>query len=86
MRAVEFNGSNITFVKPDSMTDEECSSLPAFKGTTPEGYPIIETHWLPSKEDLDAVNAGRPIVLQLLTPVMLPVAIFTIDEEGRSNQ
>ena len=31
MKPSEFKQQNILLVKPESMTDEECSSLPAFK-------------------------------------------------------
>jgi len=31
MKSIEFRESNRTYFKPESMTDEECSSLPVFQ-------------------------------------------------------
>jgi hypothetical protein len=32
MEPMQFDEVNYTLLKPDNMTDEECSSLPAYKG------------------------------------------------------
>lgn len=85
MRPIDFRGSNITFNKPDNMTDEECVPLHAFKGQTETKHPVIITLWQPSKEDLDALNEGQPIHIQLTSQVMPPIAVFTVSKEGEVN-
>ncbi len=40
---------------------------------------------MPSKEDIEAIAAGRGIVLDMHIQVMIPVAIFTLDENGEIN-
>jgi len=81
MRAIDFPESNITFGKPDNMTDEQCFSISAYKG---DGF--INTVWMPNKEDIDAINAGRPIILSIIGSGMPPVSLFTCDEEGNVNE
>lgn len=101
MLAVEFEGS-VEIKKPQSMTDEECSGLQIYQGTINEAgkvpefalasvqkdppFPITITHWKPSKEDLEAMNAGRGIWVQFLTHRVYPMAVFTLDEAGEINQ
>jgi hypothetical protein len=41
--------------------------------------------WQPSKEDIEAIVAGRPVILQIHSNGLPPVALFTLDENGESN-
>lgn len=95
MLPVDFEGSNLDLGKPPQMTDEECASIRAYKATAPErgfagveagtDYPFILTAWMPSKEDLEALNAGRPLWLRVLSFKHPPVALFTLDEKNEIN-
>lgn len=69
------------------MNDEECSGLDAFVfQDTATGQMITRTYWMPSKEDIEAVIAGRGIVLDiLLAGGMPPVSLWTCDENGNVN-
>lgn len=67
------------------MTDEECSPLPAYVGKDQNGHPYINTVWMPSKEDLEALLAGRPLVLSICGVSMPPVCLFTTDENDMPN-
>lgn len=84
---VYFEGCNRRFEKPSSMTDEECSAIDAFVFAVPESNGVVtRTYWMPSKEDIDAINAGRGIALDImLSGGMPPVSLFTLDEEGNIN-
>ena len=86
MRAIDFQEANTTFSKPDSMTDEQCSPLRAYVGQDEDVGPFIVTAWLPNAEDIDAILAGRPIVLTILSNSMPPVSLHTQDEYGEVNQ
>jgi hypothetical protein len=75
------------------MTDEQCFSmwaLPvdyAFTGADGKQYQSrywVEA-WKPSKEDIEAINRGEPIYLQIHAMGLPPVAVFTLDENGESN-
>lgn len=84
------------------MTDEECSGLPILQAFSerPEDppqfvqagvcdgppYPFTLSAWMPSKEDLDAMNAGRPIWVRFLSHTVFPMSLFTTDEAGQINQ
>jgi hypothetical protein len=101
MLAVEFDGSR-EIHKPKNMTDEDCSGLQIYQATTEDPgkvpefvlagvqkdppYPFTITHWKPSKEDLEAMNAGRGFWVQFLTHTVYPMAVFTLDEAGHINQ
>lgn len=86
MRPIHFPEANVTFEKPVSMDDSECLPIHAFVGQDPNGYPHINTVWQPSKEDIEAINAGRPIVVCVLGTTLPPMALFTYDENGNSNE
>jgi hypothetical protein len=85
MRPIHFPESNREFSKPSDMTDEQCSSISAYVGES-NGFPYINTVWMPNKEDIDAINAGRPIILSITSNGMPPVSLFTCDEEGTPNE
>lgn len=92
MHPIHFEGAK-EMAKPDNMTDEQCYSLWAmsqeysFTGSDGKQYTsIVWTEmWQPSKEDIEAINAGRPIVLQIHSHGLPPVAVFTCDENGQPN-
>jgi len=86
MRPIHFPESNIQFNKPTSMDDSECLPISAFSGADANGNPHINTVWQPSKEDIEAINAGRPIVVCVLGSALPPMALFTYDENGNSNE
>lgn len=85
MMPVDFEGSNIILTKPKDMTDEQCMSVHAYKGVDDESIPFLLTVWQPSKEDIDAINAGRPICLKICGQSMPPVALYTVDENLQAN-
>lgn len=85
MMAVDFIEANVTYGKPKGMTDEQCHSIRAMKAITDDGFPIIVTVWMPSKEDIDAINAGRPVILRIVGEIMPPVSIYTYDENLQPN-
>jgi hypothetical protein len=85
MLTVDFPGTNIDLIKPEQMTDEECSAARAFVGIDDAGYPFILTAWKPNKEDLDALNAGRPLMLKIIGQQTPPVAMYTYNENYEAN-
>lgn len=101
MLAINFDGAR-EIGKPQSMTDEECSGLPIMQAHTGQAYdlpafvqagvcdgppyPYTLSAWKPSREDLEALNAGRPIWVRFLTHTVYPMALFTTDEVGQINQ
>lgn len=85
---------NITLVKPEKTTDEECYELRAMRGEMefglgaagmPQMVPFHLVGFYPSKEDLEALNAGRGFYLRILGAGFSPVAVFTVDEKGEIN-
>lgn len=85
MKGTQFPGWTFDLVKPADMTDEQCSSLPATKGTTQDGFPYILTAFKPSKEDLETLNSGGLVYLQVLGQQFAPVALFTVDKDNNTN-
>lgn len=85
MMSINFEGANIVLGKPSDMTDEQCFSINAEKNIDSQGFPYFLTAWIPNKEDLDALNAGRPLFLKMVGVGFQPVALFTCDENGEGN-
>lgn len=85
MLPVPFDGSR-PIAKPATMTDEQCSSLEVMDGVDGMGVPFYVSCWQLSKEDIEAVNAGRPVWLKVCGIAHPPVALFTCDADGVLNQ
>lgn len=85
MMPVHFEGANTTFHKPSDMTDEQCMSVSAYVGRDSDNLPFVLTAWQPSHEDIQAINAGRPIMLKLVGVSMQPAALYTFDHEYNPN-
>ena len=87
MRPIHFPEANKTYVKPEGMTDVECYSVSAYERKDDQGrVTSVSTVWMPNKEDIEAINAGRAIVLQVTGAGMPPVALFTFNEKGEINE
>lgn len=84
MMNVAFDGAE-EIRKPESMTDEQCSSVWAYRASDDDGFPFFLTAWMPSKEDLEALNAGRPLFLKTIGGRFQPVAMFTLNEHNEVN-
>lgn len=93
MKPIQFEGAR-EIGKPKNMTDEQCSSIWAhnydfpFTGSDCKQYQgrIWTEMWQPSKEDIEAINAGRPIILQIHSEGLPPVSMLTLDENGNVNK
>lgn len=85
MLPVDFEGSNITFTKPKGWADEECFDLKAMKGIDDKGSPFILTRWMPSKEDLEAMNTGLGFWVKTYSHSFLPMEILTVNENNKVN-
>lgn len=85
MRHIHFKEANKFFTKPADMADEECSSISAHLGSDHLGRPYINTVWMPNKEDIDAINAGRGIIVTIYGPGLPPMSLFTLDENDMPN-
>ncbi|MBK7885493.1 MAG: hypothetical protein IPJ81_18140 [Chitinophagaceae bacterium] len=85
MLPIDFEGTNLILSKPANMTDEQCTALKAYKGVDNDGFPFFVTAWQPSKEDIESINSGKPIMLKILGTCFPPVALYTLDENNNSN-
>lgn len=86
MRAIDFEQANKIYGKPESMTDEQCYPVSVYEHKNEQGkIEYINTVWQPNKEDIEAINAGRPVVMSMTAAFLVPHALFTLDENGNSN-
>lgn len=85
MLPIDFEGTNIELRKPDEMTDEQCMSVRAYRGADADGFNFTLLAWQPNKEDIEAINAGRPIMLKIIGHTMPPVCVYTYDENFEAN-
>lgn len=81
-----FPEQNFTFTKPKGWTNEQCSDLNVWRGNDTEGNPQIISYWKPSKEDLDALNNGGGIYLNICGSGMPPVSLQTENPFVYENQ
>lgn len=85
MMPIDFPGANLTLTKPENMTDEQCMSIKAYQDIDQDGFAFILTLWQPSKDDIDAINAGQPICVKVMSAGFAPMAIFTVNQNGEAN-
>lgn len=82
MLPVTFPEQNTIYGKPEDMTDEQCVSLPAWKGDmlideNGNTAPAIVSCWKLSKEDLEEINLTGQIWLCVTGTQLPPVSVFT---------
>jgi hypothetical protein len=68
MDFVDFPETNHAFGKPENMTDEQCGTLRVKRGLANiEGdlFPVSTSGWKPSAADLEKLNAGGLIYLNI---------------------
>lgn len=87
MIPINFPGAFIRVDKPPNLTDEECmSGVPAWAGEdTQSGKFCFLFAWRPNREDLQAINAGKPIFVKIFADPVPPHTIFTLDDDGIIN-
>lgn len=56
---------------PPGVTNEECGTVEALVGPSPEGYPMFVNYWRPTPAQLDALAAGGFIELAQYAPRMV---------------
>lgn len=77
MTPIDFKEKNFVFSKPQSMTNDQCSDLPCFKGNTDDGLPCIISCWKLSEEDLKDIQITGCVWLYITGHIMPPVSIAT---------
>jgi len=84
MQPVPFEGSKMVG-KPPSMTDDQCMAIPAYQGKDDAGFPFWLTAWRPSYEDMQALRRGEPIWIKSISLGLVPMSVFTMNENGQCN-
>jgi hypothetical protein len=82
MLPIDFPEKNIIYEKPNGWTDEQCSDLSVWRGEVPiddhgNTAPTVISCWQPSKEDIEAIIAGKPIWLYITGTAQPPVSLST---------
>lgn len=82
MLAIEFPEANFVYKKPSHMTDEQCSDLCVWRGSTViestyHPVPAIISCWKLSVEDLEEINKNGVLWLTVIGNIMPPVSIDT---------
>lgn len=87
MLPTDFPGSNLEVDKPDNATDEQMmSGVPAWRGTEKStGFLCYLFAWQPSREDIEAINAGHPIMVKMYADPAVPHTVFTMGKDGEVN-
>lgn len=68
MQPVTFAGANTEWKRPEGTTEQQCSTLPVLKGVTKFGAAeavVSRSAWKPSEEELEMLNAGSVVYLDV---------------------
>ncbi len=82
MLPISFPEANVIYQKPQGWTDEQCSDLHVWKGKVAiddkgTTHATCISCWQPSKEDIEAVVAGKPVFLFISGNNQPPVSLST---------
>lgn len=58
---------------------------PVYAGVDTQDFPYFLTKWQPSYEDIQAINRGEGVFIKSLGKSLVPMAVFTVDENGNCN-
>jgi hypothetical protein len=85
MTPTDFPQSNTVFTAPPDMDASQVFDIPAhvdeIKGGNIDGSLVVTVAWLPSADDLAALNAGAPVFVSMvggLMPHMLNTSIEAV--------
>lgn len=93
MQPAELADYNITLKSPKDWAEGECVEITGYRskhsvkmadGTTKK-IPYTVVAYVPSPEDLAAMNAGRAVYIKQVGEAFHPVAVWTQNEAGEIN-
>ncbi len=73
----DFPQVNKTYVKPDTMSDDECMPLLTHTGFDQSGNAVIISKWIPTDEDIERIKNGSGIWLIVVGVNLPPVTVQT---------
>lgn len=76
MNKIQHPSNNAVLGAPAGWDQSElpCGALPITRGTQ-DGLPVVVSYWMPTPEELAALNAGKPVALWVVGPTMPPVSV-----------
>jgi len=77
MDPIKFPQQNFEFRKPDSMTDEECGSLPCYMGQDTKGRPVIVSCWKLTPLEIQEILESGCIYMTVYGTRPYPVCLQT---------
>lgn len=77
MKKVQHPSNNSVLEAPTGMTIEQCSALAVtrIEYTGENNLPGIRSYWKPTEEELNYLNSGAFVMLEILGTTMPPVYI-----------
>lgn len=60
--------------------------VPAYHFVDQDNFPQWLTVWKPCKEDLEALNRGGAVALKSLSEYLVPMALYTLDENLKPTE
>ena len=80
MHFIDFPEANFSFTKPANTREDQCGTLRVQKGIVDIGgdkFPVNISAWKPSAEDLERLNAGGLIYLNIFSQGHPMVSVST---------
>lgn len=84
MQPYNFPGS-VKISPLKGVTNEKYLETWAAAGKDSYGNECIVVAWKPSYEDLQALNRGEPVYINITGQVLPSMTVFTLNEDGYSN-
>jgi hypothetical protein len=75
VRYVQDTRCNGVLGAPHGVLIDECGALPVRHAILEDGTAVVQSFWQPTREELDALQAGAPIILTLWGTTHAPVSV-----------
>lgn len=76
---IQFPQVNHELKKPETMTDEQCSSLPICATNDQDGFPLLISRWKLTPEELEEINRTGSVYLGVVSGSHPPVWITPLN-------
>lgn len=75
MEPTAFDEENGYLNPPPGVSSAECTPLSVWRGSLPNGLPVVVSCWKPSRKELEEINRTGRVWLMVWGDVMMPVAL-----------
>lgn len=75
MRPIQHKSNNAVLAPPADVPNSECVALPITRVAYDDKTLAIRSYWMPTKEELEALNHGEPVCFEIFQITHAPILL-----------